>query len=127
MKSLFLLINQSIPKNIAQQIQVLNTDFIRSQQSQTTADLLNSSGNVFVQKSQMGGGSVVIRGFEANRISLVIDGVKLNNIIYRSGHLQNILSMDNNYLDRVEILYGPSSTIYGSDALGGAIYLSTKN
>ena len=113
-------------KNIAQQIQVLNTDFIRSQQSQTTADLLNSSGNVFVQKSQMGGGSIVIRGFEANRISLVIDGVKMNNIIYRSGHLQNILSMDNNYLDRVEILYGPSSTIYGSDALGGAIYLSTK-
>src|SRR6185436_8143439 len=81
---------------------------------------------VFVQKSQLGGGSPVIRGFEANRILLVIDGVRMNNLIYRAGHLQDIVKTDNGSLDRLEILFGPSSTVYGSDALGGVIHLYTR-
>ncbi len=113
-------------ETVAQQVQVLNASDISSLQSQTTADLISNSGNVFVQKSQLGGGSVTIRGFEANRTLLVIDGVRMNNLIYRAGHLQNIVTTDNNSLDRVEILFGPSSTIYGSDALGGVIHLYTK-
>ena len=39
--------------------------------------------------SQQGGISPVLRGFEANRVLLVVDGVRMNNAIYRSGHLQN--------------------------------------
>jgi len=113
-------------KTVAQQIQVLSARQIASSQSQTTADLIASTGNVFVQKSQLGGGSPVIRGFEASRILLVVDGVRLNNIIYRSGHLQNVITLDNTILERAEILFGPSSTIYGSDALGGVIHFYTK-
>ncbi|MEI9957161.1 MAG: TonB-dependent receptor plug domain-containing protein [Ferruginibacter sp.] len=60
-------------------------------------------------------------------ILLVIDGVRMNNAIYRAGHLQNIITTDQNSLDRVEVMYGPSSTIYGSDALGGTIQLITKS
>jgi len=114
-------------KNVAQQIEVLTAKDIANSQSQTTADLIGSTGSVFIQKSQLGGGSPVIRGFEANRILLVVDGVRMNNIIYRSGHLQNIITLDNAILERAEILFGPSSTIYGSDALGGVINLYTKN
>jgi len=113
-------------KFVSQQIQVINSAQIELLQSQTTADLIANTGNVFVQKSQMGGGSPVIRGFEASRIVLVVDGVRMNNIIYRSGHLQNIVSMDNAILDRAEILFGPSSTVYGSDALGGVIHMFTR-
>ncbi|TAH26423.1 MAG: TonB-dependent receptor [Cytophagales bacterium] len=113
-------------KTIAQQVQVLNAAQIRNLQAQSTADLVANTGNVFVQKSQAGGGSITLRGFEANRTLLVIDGVRMNNLIYRSGHLQNIITTDNNSLDRVEILFGPSSTIYGSDALGGVVHLYTK-
>ena len=113
-------------RNIAQQIQILNASQISSTQSQTTADFLAATGNVFIQKSQLGGGSAVIRGFEANRTLLVVDGVRMNNIIYRAGHLQNIVTLDNNAIDRVEILFGPSSTLYGSDALGGVISMYTK-
>lgn len=113
-------------KNVAQQVQVMNAGEITSLQAQSTADLLAMSGNLFVQKSQLGGGSPVIRGFEASRILLVIDGIRMNNIIYRGGHLQNIVTTDNNSLDRLEILYGPSSNIYGSDALGGVVHLYTK-
>ena len=113
-------------KTVAQQVQVLNSTEIANTQSQTTADLIANSGNVFIQKSQLGGGSVTIRGFEASRTLLVIDGIRMNNLIYRAGHLQNIVTTDNNSLERVEILFGPSSTVYGSDALGGVIHLYTK-
>ncbi len=113
-------------RNVAQQVQILKANEIQAMDARSTADVLSNTGNVFVQKSQFGGGSPVLRGFEANRILLVVDGVRLNNIIYRAGHLQNIVTMDNAILDRVEVLFGPSSTIYGSDALGGVIHLFTK-
>lgn len=114
-------------KNIAQTIDVITAKTIAKTNAQNTGDLLINTGKIFVQKSQQGGSSPVIRGFEASRILLVIDGVRMNNAIYRSGHLQNIITIDQNMLSRVEVLYGPSSTIYGSDALGGALHLITKS
>ncbi|MEI6124397.1 MAG: TonB-dependent receptor [Bacteroidota bacterium] len=113
-------------KTVAQQIQTLDQLQIASSQSQTAADLIANTGNVFVQKSQLGGGSPVLRGFEASRIVLVVDGIRMNNIIYRAGHLQNIVTIDNAMLLRTEILFGPASTMYGSDALGGVILFYTK-
>ena len=90
------------------------------------AEILYEAGGIHVQKSQSGGGSPVIRGFEANRVLLVIDGVRMNNTIYRSGHLQNSITVDPNYLERIEVLYGPSSVSYGSDAIGGVVHYFTK-
>ena len=114
-------------KNIAQKIEVISAKNIVQSNSQNTGDLLMNTGTIFVQKSQQGGSSPIIRGFEASRILIVIDGVRLNNAIFRSGHLQNIISNDQNSLQKVEVMYGPSSTIYGSDALGGTIHLITKS
>ena len=113
-------------KNIAQKIDIITSNTIALTNAQNTGDLLQSTGKIFVQKSQQGGSSPVIRGFEASRILLIIDGVRMNNAIYRSGHLQNSITVDQNSLSRVEVLYGPSSAIYGSDALGGAVHLITK-
>lgn len=113
-------------KNIAQQIITISSKEIKRVNAGTTADLLLNTGNVAVQKSQLGGGSLMLRGFEASRVLMVIDGIRLNNAIYRGGHLQNVITLDNSILDRVEILYGPSSTIYGSDALGGVVHFHTK-
>jgi len=114
-------------KNVAQQIALLRRADIEQMNAQTTADLITNSGVAFVQKSQQGGGSPVLRGFEASRILLVVDGVRMNNAIYRAGHLQNIITMDNAALDRAEVIFGPASTVYGTDALGGAICFYTKN
>lgn len=94
---------------------------------QTSADMLQKNSNVLVQKSQAGGGSPIIRGFEANKILLVVDGVRMNNAIYRSGHLQNAITVDNNILASTDVFYGPGSVIYGSDALGGVVHFHTKN
>jgi hemoglobin/transferrin/lactoferrin receptor protein len=113
-------------KKITQQIDVISKETIANTNAPSTGDLLMQSGKLFVQKSQLGGSSPVIRGFEANRILLVIDGVRMNNGIYRGGHLQNVITVDQSMLNNVEIAYGPASTLYGSDALGGAIQMTTK-
>ncbi len=99
---------------------------VRIQNPQTTADLVSLSGDVFVQKSQLGGGSPMLRGFATNRVLIVIDGVRLNNAIYREGNIQNIISLDPAVIDRTEIIFGPGATMYGSDALGGIMDFHTK-
>lgn len=95
-------------------------------ESQTTADALWNTAGVFVQKTQMGGGSPVLRGFEANRVLLVVDGVRMNTAAYRSGHLQNSITVDNAMLERTEVIFGPGSLLYGSDAMGGVIHFRSK-
>jgi len=113
-------------ENVAYQIQSLDIKQIKNANASTTADLLTVNQGITIQKSQLGGGSPIIRGFEANRVLLVVDGVRMNNAIYRSGHLQNALTVDANALEIVEVVFGPSSTIYGSDALGGVVHFYTK-
>jgi len=110
-----------IPNKIA----TISASEVEHYNPQTTADLVGTSGGVFIQKSQMGGGSPMIRGFSANRILLVVDGIRMNNAIYRSGNLQNIISVDANSVENTEIIFGPGSVIYGSDALGGVMSFST--
>jgi len=95
------------------------------QNPQTAADLLGSSGQVFIQKSQQGGGSPMIRGFATNRLLIAVDGVRMNTAIFRSGNLQNIISLDPFATERTEVLFGPGSVIYGSDAIGGVMSFYT--
>lgn len=108
-------------------VDVLEESMIRESTGMTAADILEGTGNIMVQKTQGGGGSPVLRGFEANKILLVVDGVRLNNAIYRSGHLQNSITIDPSILQRTEVIFGPSSIIYGSDALGGVIHYYTRD
>lgn len=111
---------------IAEQVAVLNTKDIQNVSPQTSADLLATIPGIKVQKSQFGGGSPVIRGMESNRVLLVVDGVRMNNAIYRKGHLQSSITVTPNILDKTEVVFGPSSVLYGSDALGGVIHYYTK-
>ena len=114
-------------KQIAEKVAVIDAQTIELQRPSTGADLVELSPGVRIQKSQGGGGSPVIRGFEANRILMVVDGVRMNNAIYRSGHLQNAITVNPNTVERLEVIYGSSSVAYGSDALGGVIHYYTKS
>lgn len=114
-------------KDVVQKVQVVSKQELTLMNQSSTADVLANSGNVFVQKSQLGGGSPIIRGFETNKVLLVVDGVRMNNAIYRGGHLQNAITMDNGVMDRIEVVFGPGSVVYGSDAIGGVMHFTTKN
>jgi len=92
---------------------------------QTSADLLAQSGKVFVQKSQLGGGSPIIRGFATNRVLLNVDGIRMNNAIFRSGNVQNVIAIDPNSIQNTEVILGPGTMIYGSDAIGGVMNFYT--
>lgn len=112
---------------VPNKITKINKTEILRNNPQTSADMLNQTGTVFIQKSQLGGGSPMIRGFATNRILLVIDGVRMNNAIYRSGNLQNIISIDPLSTQTAEVIFGPGSLIYGSDAIGGVMDFHSLN
>ena len=111
---------------VAQQVSSIQRKDIQFINPANAADLLTQTGTALVQKSQLGGGSPILRGFEANKVLYVVDGVRMNNAIYRGGHLQDILSLDPMAMENVEIAYGPSAITYGSDALGGAMSFTTR-
>lgn len=112
-------------REVSSRITKITPQLIQFQNPQTSADLLGLSNQVFIQKSQLGGGSPMIRGFATNRVLLVVDGVRMNNAIYRSGNLQNVISFDANAVDDTEVIFGPGSVIYGSDAIGGVMDFHT--
>ena len=95
------------------------------QNPQTAADMIGISGKVFIQKSQQGGGSPMIRGFATNRLLYTVDGVRMNTAIFRSGNIQNVISLDPFAMEHTEVFFGPGSVIYGSDAIGGVMSFRT--
>ena len=113
-------------KEVPQRIISLKTEDIVFATPQTSADLLQNSGQVFIQKSQLGGGSPMIRGFSTNRLLLSVDDVRMNNAIFRGGNVQNVISVDPFSIQNTEIILGAGSVIYGSDAIGGVMNFYTK-
>ncbi len=85
---------------VPNQIATLSAKDIANSNAQTTADLLGTANGIFIQKSQMGGGSPMIRGFASNRVLIVIDGVRMNNAIFRSGNLRDVVSLGANNVSK---------------------------
>jgi hemoglobin/transferrin/lactoferrin receptor protein len=109
--------SSSVPSHI----RTVSAKDIALQNPQTAADLLSISGQVFIQKSQQGGGSPMIRGFATNRLLYTVDGVRMNTAIFRGGNIQNVISLDPFAIEKAEVVFGPGSVIYGSDAIGGVM------
>ncbi len=119
--------SESNVNQIAEKVSVIKSEDLFISSPTSGAEMLELSPGIRIQKSQGGGGSPIIRGFEANRVLIVVDGVRMNNAIYRSGHLQNSITIDPSNIERAEIIFGSSSVGYGSDAMGGVIHYYTKN
>ncbi|MGV6831955.1 MAG: TonB-dependent receptor plug domain-containing protein [bacterium] len=113
-------------REVAQKIISISSEDIVFSNPQTAADILNNTGSVFIQKSQLGGGSPIIRGFSTNRLMLAVDGVRMNTAIFRGGNVQNVISIDPFSVSKTEVILGAGSVIYGSDAVGGVMNFITK-
>ncbi|OBX26087.1 hemoglobin/transferrin/lactoferrin receptor protein [Gelidibacter algens] len=117
---------QQNKRDIPQKIISISAKSIAFSNPQTSADVLEGTGNVFIQKSQMGGGSPMIRGLSTNRLLITVDGVRMNNAIFRGGNLQNVISIDPFIIHNTEVTLGAGSVVYGSDALGGVMSFYTQ-
>ncbi|GGD18590.1 TonB-dependent receptor [Hyunsoonleella pacifica] len=113
-------------RDISQKIVNSNSEIIEFTNPQTTADVLQNTGAIFVQRSQLGGGSPMIRGFSTNRLLITVDGVRMNNAIFRGGNVHNVIAVDPLSIQSTEVTLGSGSVIYGSDAIGGVMSFYTK-
>lgn len=105
----------------ARSVDVVTRDELDEAAPRTTPEALREVPGVFVQQTNFGGGSPILRGLVGPQVLLVVDGVRLNNSVYRTGPLQYLNLVDAFQIERLEVLRGPGSVAYGSDALGGVI------
>ena len=90
-------------------------------------EALQLTPGVFVQKTNHGGGSPIIRGLTGNQTLLLIDGIRLSNATYRYGPNQYLNTVDILGAEKIEVLRGSGSVQYGSDALGGTVQVFTRD
>lgn len=100
---------------------------IEDRQSRTAPEALREAPAVVVQQTAYGQGSPFIRGRTGNQVLLLVDGVRLNNSTFRFGANQYLATVDPFTIARIEVVRGPGSVLYGSDALGGVVHVITKS
>lgn len=106
-------------------VSVLKARDIALNGSRSTPEALMGTTGVFIQKTNHGGGSPFIRGLTGNQTLLLLDGLRLNNSIYRFGPNQYFNTIDVFSIAQLEVVRGAGSVLYGSDAMGGAIQVLT--
>lgn len=89
-------------------------------------DLVREATGVHVQQTSAGQGAVILRGLVGNQVLLLVDGIPLNNGTYRDGPGQYMATIDPETIERIEVIRGPASVMYGSDAQGGVVNLITR-
>lgn len=107
-------------------VTVVTAPELARRQPRATAEVLREETGITVQKTNHNGGSPVIRGMMGNQILLLVDGIRLNNAIYRYGPNQYLNTIGAAGLKRIEVVRGPGSAYYGSDAMGGVVNALTK-
>ena len=107
-------------------LEIITEDEIRDQSYRTPNDALRAVPGVMAQKTSAGQGSPFIRGFTGYHNVYLVDGIRLNNSVFRSGPNQYWNTVDPLSVSRYEIVKGPGSVLYGSDAVGGVLNAITK-
>jgi hemoglobin/transferrin/lactoferrin receptor protein len=105
---------------------IVDSSTILRQNGRSVPELLDGTAGVFIQKTSHGGGSPFVRGLTGNQNLILIDGIRLNNSIFRFGPNQYLTLLDPLSVERIEVVKGTGSVQYGSDALGGVINVITQ-
>lgn len=113
-------------KELPRAVSVVTGQEIAEGIMRTTPESLRLETGVMVQRTNLGGGSPFIRGLTGNQVLVLIDGIRLNNSTFRGGPNQYLNTIDPLFVERIEVVRGISSVLYGSDALGGVINVITK-
>ena len=96
------------------------------QAQKLVTDSLASNVGVFLQQTTPGQGAAIIRGLKGSSILHLVDGMRLNNAIFRSAPTQYFSLVPISAVERVEVLRGTPTSLYGNDAVGGVVQLVTR-
>jgi len=113
--------------DVGASVTVIDEDEIRESQEAAVLDLLRTTPGVTVSRNGAIGAvsTLRIRGAEAGQTLVLIDGIKVNDLSAPAGEF-NFANLTTANIERIEVLRGPESTLYGSDAIGGVINIVTK-
>ncbi len=89
-------------------------------------DLENQNVSNKIMVKENNGGVTIFRGLEPKKTMLAMDGMRLNNAIYRNGKIETSLNFDNTLTNRIQQIYAPGFLFYSPDALGGVIQYFTN-
>ena len=106
-------------------VTVVDADTLHDASMQTPMDALHGAVGTYVQQTTPGQGVVIVRGLKGSEVLHLVDGFRLNNAIFRNAPNQYIALVDGQSLDRIEVVRGPSGTLYGGDAMGGVVQMLT--
>lgn len=118
---------QELLKDAPYAVSIIGKDDLLEKSIRTLPDALQYVPGVFVQKTAYGHGSPYIRGFTGRQNLLLVDGVRINNSTYRGGPTQYWNTVDGSAIERLELVKGQGSVLYGSDAIGGTLNTLTKS
>ncbi|MCH2105635.1 MAG: TonB-dependent receptor [Planctomycetes bacterium] len=107
-------------------VQRVSGEELRATGERSLPRAIAKAAGVWVQETSLGGGAPVIRGLLGNQILVVVDGVRLNDSTTRYGPNQSLNMIDPAFVERVDLIRGANSVIYGSDAIGGVISIWTR-
>jgi len=106
---------------------VLDQAQIRERSAGFTPQLLQGLPGVLIQRTNQGGGSLIIRGRNGNQNLIMIDGIPINDAGWRLANVQYLNYIDPGVIDRFEVTRGPASVLYGSGAIGGTLNVISKS
>lgn len=112
---------------VPEAITMIDSGSLARDAARTVPEMLSGATGVFIQKTNHGGGSPFIRGMTGNQNLLLIDGIRLNNATFRYGPNQYLATVDPLTTERIEVVRGSGSVLYGSDAIGGVVQVFTRN
>lgn len=106
-------------------VTAIESDQIERQSPAIITDLLRGQTGVYVQQTTPGQGTPIVRGLTGSSVLMLVDGMRLNNALFRPSPNQYYALVDPYHVDRLEVLRGAGSTLYGSDAIAGVVHVET--
>lgn len=118
---------ESATFDVPESVTVVDREEILQRVPRTTPEALVNEPGVWVQKTTHGGGSPIVRGMVGNQVLLMVDGIRMNNATYRYGPNQYLATVDPAIVDRIDVVRGSGSVLYGSDAVGGVVQVVSRS
>ena len=109
---------------ISSSVSLIEAD--RVQASKLVTDALADNVGVFLQQTTPGQGAVIVRGLKGSAVLHLVDGMRLNNAIFRSAPTQYLALVPPMAVERIEVIGGTPTALYGSDAVGGVVEVVTR-